>query len=73
MSKWQDEKRQVLEASQEMARKGLVVGTSGNVSLRLPPMGDRELLAITPSRRYYDLMTIDEQALVQDLLKGAET
>lgn len=60
MTKWQDEKRQVLEASQKMLDKGLVVGTSGNVSLRLPPEDGRELLAITPNRRYYDLLTIDD-------------
>lgn len=60
MTKWHDEKRQVLEASRKMAERGLVVGTSGNISLRLPPMGDRELLAITPTSRYYDLITIDD-------------
>lgn len=60
MTKWQDGKRQVLEASQKMLDKGLVVGTSGNVSLRLPPEDGRELLAITPNRRYYDLLTIDD-------------
>lgn len=60
MTRWQDEKRQVLEASQKMLDKGLVVGTSGNVSLRLPPEDGRELLAITPNRRYYDLLTIDD-------------
>jgi len=60
MSKWQEEKRIVLEAGQMMLEKGLVVGTSGNVSLRLTPEGDRELLAITPSRRYYDTLTTDD-------------
>lgn len=60
MTRWHEEKRLVLEASQKMHEKGLVVGTSGNVSLRLPPQGGRELLAITPSRRYYDLLTIDD-------------
>lgn len=60
MSKWQEEKRLVLETAQKMAEKGLVVGTCGNVSLRLPPEGGRELLVITPTSRYYDLLTIDE-------------
>lgn len=60
MSRWQQEKGIVLKASQKMLEKGLVVGTSGNVSLRLPPQNDRELLAITPSRRYYDLLTVDD-------------
>lgn len=60
MSRWQEEKRLVLETSQKMLEKGLVVGSSGNVSLRLPPQNGRELLAITPSRRYYDLLTIND-------------
>lgn len=60
MSRWQEAKRLVLETSQKMWAKGLVVGKSGNVSLRLPPEGGRELLAITPSFRYYDSLTIDD-------------
>jgi len=60
MSKWQDEKRQVLEAAQKMEAKGLVMGNSGNVSLRLPPENGRDIIAITPSRRYYDLIGIDD-------------
>lgn len=60
MTKWPDEKRQVLEAGQQIYEKGLVVGTSGNVSLRLPSADGRELLAITPSGRYYDSLTIDD-------------
>ena len=60
VSKWQDGKRTVLETSQKMLQKGLVIGTSGNVSLRLPPENGRELLAITPNRRYYDLLSADD-------------
>ncbi len=60
MSKWQEEKRIVLETGQKMLAEGLVSGTSGNVSLRLPPERGRELLAITPSSRYYDSLTINE-------------
>ena len=60
MSKWQEEKRLILETSQKMQEEGLVVGMAGNVSLRLPVENERELLAITPTRRYYDLLTIDD-------------
>ena len=81
MSKWREEKRIVLEASQRMLEEGLVVGKSGNVSLRLPPEGGRELLAITPSSRYYDLLTIDDIQVIDfeaepvegDLIPSAET
>jgi L-fuculose-phosphate aldolase len=81
MSKWHNEKRIVLEAGQRMAEKGLVVGTSGNVSLRLPREDGRDLLAITPSRRYYGSMTVDDIQVVDfeaepvegDLVPSAET
>ena len=49
MSKWNSEKKAVLEAAQQMAQKGLVVGTSGNMSMRLGEHNGRELLAITPN------------------------
>ena len=58
MSRWQAEKRIVLEAAQEMSARGLVVGTSGNISLRLS--GKRPLLAITPSSKHYDLLGEDD-------------
>jgi L-fuculose-phosphate aldolase len=57
---WNSEKKAVLEAAQQMAQKGLVVGTSGNVSMRLKDPSGRELLAITPNARYYDLLDIDD-------------
>ena len=62
MSKWQEEKKTVLEAAQKMAASGLVVGTSGNISLRLS--GKRQLLAITPSSRHYDLLDADDIQIV---------
>lgn len=81
MSKWQEEKRIVLEASQRMLEKGLVVGTFGNVSLRLRPEDDRELLAISPSQRYYDTLTTDDIQVIDfegepvegDLIPSVET
>jgi L-fuculose-phosphate aldolase len=60
MSMWNSEKKMVLQAAQQMAAKGLVVGTSGNVSLRLGKHGERELLAITPHGRYYDSLDVDD-------------
>jgi L-fuculose-phosphate aldolase len=47
-----------------MARKGLVVGTAGNLSLRLKDPSGRELLAITPSGRYYDSLGVDDIVVV---------
>ena len=60
MSQWQEEKKIVLETAQKVLEKGLVVGTAGNVSLRLPPEGDRQLLAITPSSKHYDLLSVED-------------
>ena len=61
---WEAEKKQLIEAAQEMERKGLVVGTAGNISLRLKDPGGRELLAITPSGRYYDSLKVDDIVVV---------
>jgi L-fuculose-phosphate aldolase len=60
MSQWREAKKTVIEAARNMLEKGLVVGTAGNISLRLPPEGERQLLAITPSSRHYDLLDVDD-------------
>jgi L-fuculose-phosphate aldolase len=61
---WESEKRQVIEAAQEIERKGLAVGTAGNISIRLKDPGGRDLLAITPSGRYYDSLKVDDIVVV---------
>jgi L-ribulose-5-phosphate 4-epimerase len=60
LSKWLNEKRLVLETARKLEDKGLVIGTAGNVSLRLVPENGRELLAITPTSRYYDTLSPDD-------------
>jgi len=60
VSKWIHEKKLILEAALKMLEKGMVAGTSGNISLRLSPEHGPELLAITPTSRYYDLLTPDD-------------
>jgi len=72
VNKWQEEKKIVLEAAQKMLEKGLVVGTAGNVSLRLPSEGGRELLAITPSSRYYDVLSVDDIQVIDFEAKPVE-
>ena len=59
-SRWQKEKEAVLKTAQEMAHKGLVTGTSGNVSLRLAPLDGRPILAITPTHKAYDTLSPDD-------------
>ena len=61
---WDKEKKQVLEATNEMLAKGLVVGTSGNISQRLPTGDDRKLIAITPSGIAGDSMKADDIQIV---------
>ncbi|MFP3974875.1 MAG: class II aldolase/adducin family protein [Dehalococcoidia bacterium] len=60
MSKWEHEKKQVLKAAKSISEKGLVAGTSGNVSLRLASEGEQELLAITPSGKNYETLTVND-------------
>jgi L-fuculose-phosphate aldolase len=54
-----DERRQVVAYAQRMVRDRLVVGTSGNVSLR---RGD--LIAVTPSGTDYETMTAADVLVV---------
>jgi L-fuculose-phosphate aldolase len=49
-------REQVLETAKEMYRKGLVEGTSGNVSGRLPDGN----VCVTPSSIPYETMTLDD-------------
>ena len=64
---WQEERRAVLEAAQKMAALGLVVGTSGNVSMRVDVDSvERELMVITPSGVEYDILNT-EDILVTDM------
>ncbi len=60
MSEWQRQKEEVLKTARQMFADGLVVGTSGNVSMRLPKHDGLDILAITPHHMYYDEMTPDD-------------
>lgn len=60
MSKWVAEKQTVLDAARQIADMGMVVGTAGNFSVRLGGTKGRGLLAITPTTRYYDTLTVDD-------------
>jgi L-fuculose-phosphate aldolase len=64
MNQWREARKTVLEAALKMSEKGLVVGTSGNISLRLPPQDGRQLIAITPTSRHYDTLTADDIPII---------
>ena len=65
--KWREERQAVLAAAQRMAARGLTVGTSGNVSMRLSAdVEGKELMGITPSGVAYDMLRA-EDILVTDM------
>ena len=72
MSRWQEEKHIVLEAARQLPARGLVVGTAGNLSLRLPADSGRELLAVTPSARYYDTLAAEDIQVVDFAARPVE-
>ncbi len=80
-SRWQAEKREVARAARKAAELGLVAGTSGNVSVRLPADGERGLLAITAlgarcgSLSDADIVVVDHDAepVEGDLAPSSET
>ena len=66
-NRWETQRREVTSAAREMASRGLVSGSSGNVSVRLSPQDAPTLLvAITPSGKPYsrleeaDIVVVDE-------------
>lgn len=63
---WDDIRKQIVQACTRLEAENLVEGSSGNVSVRLPPQDGRELLAITPSRVPYRVLR-PEQVLIIDM------
>ncbi|HHW06999.1 MAG TPA: class II aldolase/adducin family protein [Clostridia bacterium] len=64
LTKREEAKRAVVETGQRILTSGLVVGTWGNVSARVP--GEPELVAITPSGMDYMALT-EEDIVLLDL------
>jgi len=62
MGEFDEQKRIVLEAAKRFLESGLTVGTSGNISLRTSKKA--EIMAITPSSRNYNELTIDDIIVV---------
>ena len=53
--------KEVLDTAQEMARQGLVAGTAGNCSARVP---DTDLVVITPTSLEYGLMLSEDMCVL---------
>jgi len=62
--KWQEERESVLKTSLKLVEKGLVTGKAGNVSRRLKPEDGTALIAITPTSRYYDSVSVNDISIV---------
>jgi L-fuculose-phosphate aldolase len=81
MGKWDSERQLLWEVTQEMAKAGLVAGSSGNASLKLPGDRDQGLVLITPTGLPYrqlgtdDLVVIDLEGehIEGHLLPSSET
>ena len=67
-NRWETQRREVTWAAREMASRGLVSGSSGNVSVRLSPQDAPDpLIAVTPSGKpYSDLEEADIVVVDQD-------
>ena len=81
-SQWADAKSEVAATAREMADLGLVTGSSGNVSLRIPSSGGAgELFAVTPRGKPYrklgdeDIVVVDSdiEPIEGDLSPSSET
>ena len=61
--KYENIRKQVLDAILEAVEQGLIHGTSGNIAMRDPD--ERNIVAITPSSVPYKGMTVEDIAVVE--------
>ena len=69
---FEKERKSVLAAAKEMARRGLVAGSSGNASVRLEDRSGEERYLITPAGLPYERMTAADLVLVDGELETLE-
>lgn len=71
---YESERKSVFEATRELDQRGLVSGSSGNVSVRLPLESGQERYLITPAGIPYDQLNEDGLVVVDSELEpvGAE-
>lgn len=67
------ERETLLDATQDLLERGLVSGSSGNVSLRLPNVGGEERYLITPAGVPYTRLDRDELVLVDGNLEPVDS
>ena len=64
LEQWDEQRRELAEATREMYRRGLVGAYSGNTSLRLTGTGDEGLLLVTPTHHPYYRLQPEELVVV---------
>jgi L-ribulose-5-phosphate 4-epimerase len=69
MGSFDSARQQVLEKAQELTRKGYLIATGGNLSVRIP---GQEAMAITPSDYDYMKMTADDVCVLDFALTVLE-
>ncbi len=71
MSNYYEYKKLVFDTTMRLAEKGVLVGSGGNVSVRVD--GEEDLIAITPSSRDYSILSVDDICITnfeRELLEG---
>jgi len=69
MSDFDVQKKQIVDTAQALVRKGYLMATGGNISLRIP---NRNAFAITPSNYDYFKMTPDDVCILDFEMKKTE-
>lgn len=69
LSGFRKQSRVILDVCQKMLDKGLIIGTAGNVSMRVKLPSGEDAFLLTPSTVRYEEMTEDDLVLVDSNLK----
>ncbi|MDG0867615.1 class II aldolase/adducin family protein [Candidatus Lucifugimonas marina] len=64
---WQDQRQELVDTMRKLDQLGMVSGSSGNASVRLPASGtQKKLFLVTPAGVSYDTLTAEQIVLVDD-------
>ncbi|MHA1148155.1 MAG: NAD(P)-dependent oxidoreductase [Promethearchaeota archaeon] len=69
LSYYKKEAKEILEICNIMLKKGLIIGTAGNVSMRVKLPNERTAFLLTPSTVRYEDMTEEDLVLIDEDLK----
>lgn len=70
MTQFQTVRQQIVDTAQELVRKGFLMATGGNISIRVP--GGEGIFAITPSNMDYMQMTAEDVCVLNAALETLE-